>query len=156
MKMDIIEYTDNEVRKNLALLEIHLKQALFSNILFCEECINKHILILEGLAEEGLAACIDCDTEKFEALLQFLDIIKDQDYQKQGIEFAKQVRRLRKKFVPCTGENLGMKDRDDVKEKINDLIEDLHAAEDKVSQDRISYGIYLLNWVNRGRRCSDV
>lgn len=153
--MDIEEYTDNEIRKNLALLEIHLKQALFSDKLFCEECINKHILILEGLAEEGLTSCIDCNVEKFEILLNFLKEIKDKDYQKQGIEFAKQARRLRKNFVPCTGENLGMKDRDDIKEKINDLIEDLHAAKDKVSQDRISYGIYLLNWANRGRRCSD-
>ncbi len=153
--MDILEYTDNEVRKHLALLENHLKQAPFSDETFCEECINKHILILQGLAEEGLTACIDCGTEKFEVLLQFLDIIKDQDYKKQGIEFAKQIRRLRKNFVPCTGENLGMKDKDDIKEKINKLIEDLHAAEGKVSKDRIQYGIYLLNWVNRGRKCSD-
>ncbi len=151
--MDIEEYTDNEIRKNLALLETHLKQSPFSDKLFCEECINKHILILEGLAEEGLTACIDCGTEKYELLLKFLNQINNQDYKKQGIEFAKQTRRLRKKFIPCTGENLGMKDKDDVKEKINQLIEDLHAAEGKVSQDRIQYGIYLLNWVNRGRKC---
>jgi len=153
--MDKEEYTDNEIRKNLALLEIHLKQALFSNILFCEECINKHILILEGLAEEGLTACIDCGTEKFEGLLEFLNQIKDKDYQKQGIDFAKQVRRIRKKFVPCTGENLGMKDRDDVKEKIKELEEEKELSKDEVTKDRLDYGIYLLNWVNRGRRCSD-
>ncbi|GAH90922.1 unnamed protein product, partial [marine sediment metagenome] len=94
-------------------------QSPFSDKLFCEECINKHILILEGLAEEGLTACIDCDTEKYGGLLKFLEEIKDQDYQKEGVEFAQQTRRLRKKFVPCTGENLGMKDKDDVKEKIN-------------------------------------
>ena len=154
--MDIIEYTDKEIRKNLSLLEIHLKQSPFGDQLFCEECINKHILILTGLAEEGLTGCIDCDTEKYGGLLKFLEEIKDQDYQKEGVEFAKQVRRFRKKFVPCDNEDsMGMKDRDDVKEKINDLIKDLHAAKDKVSQDRIGYGIYLLNWVNRGRRCSD-
>lgn len=153
--MDIIEYTDEEIRKNLALLEIHLKQAPFSDTLFCEECINKHILILEGLAEEGLTVCIDCDEKKFRILLDFLKQIKDKDYQKEGIEFAKQVRRLRKNFVPCTGENVGMLDRDDIKKIINELTEDLHVAEDNVSQDRISYGIYLLQSVLRGRRCSD-
>lgn len=178
--MDIVEYTNNEIRKNLALLEIHLKQAPFDDKNFCEECINKHILILEGLAEEGLTSCVDCDVQKFELLLRFLNQIKEKkvedftkasdpilllkipkielnqiDYQKQGIELAKQIRRLRKKFVPCTGENLGMLDRDDIKEKINNLIEDLHAAKDKVSQDRISYGIYILNSVLRGRKCWD-
>ncbi len=155
--MDIVEYTDNEIRKNLALLEIHLKQSPFSEKLFCEECINKHILVLEGLAEEGLTACIDCDTKKYEGLFKFLDQIKDRDYQKQGIELAQQTRRLRKKFVPCDDEDSqGQKDRDDVKEKIKELEEEKELAKDKVSQDRLEYGIYLLNWANRGRRCSDV
>lgn len=153
--MDIVEYTDEEIRKNLALLEIHLKQSPFSDKLFCEECINKHILILDGLAEEGLTACIDCDETKFGALLKLLNEIKDEDYQKQGVEFAKQIRRIRKKFVPCTGENLGMKDRDDVKEKIKELEEDKELAKDDRTKDRLEYGIYLCNWYLRGRRCSD-
>ena len=153
--MDIVEYTENEIRKHLALLENHLKQAPFSDESFCEECINKHIILLEGLAEEGLTACIDCDVGKFGVLLEFLNQIKDKDYKKHGVEFAKQTRRLRKKFVPCTGENVGRKDRDDVKEKIKELEEEKKLATDKVSQDRLEYGIYLLNWVNRGRRCSE-
>ena len=154
--MDITEYTDNEIRKNLALLEIHLKQSPFSDKLFCEECINKHILVLEGLAEEGLTACIDCDTKKYEGLFEFLNQIKDKDYQKQGIELAQQTRRLRKKFVPCDDENsMGMKDRDDVKKRIEELEEEKELAKDQVTKDRLEYGIYLLNWVNRGRRCSD-
>jgi len=154
--MDITEYTDNEIRKNLALLEIHLKQSPFSDKLFCEECINKHILVLEGLAEEGLTACIDCDTKKYGGLFEFLNQIKDKDYQKQGIELAQQTRRLRKKFVPCNDENsMGMKDRDDVKKRIEELEEEKELAKDQVTKDRLEYGIYLLNWVNRGRRCSD-
>ena len=153
--MDIIEYTDEEIRKNLALLEIHLKQSPFSDKLFCEECINKHILILDGLAEEGLTACIDCDETKFGALLKLLNEIKDKDYQKQGVEFAKQIRRIRRNFVPCTGENLGMKDRDDVKEKIKELEEEKGLSKDQVTKDRLEYGIYLCNWYLRGRRCSD-
>jgi len=155
--MDIVEYTDNEIRKNLALLEIHLKQSPFSDKLFCEECINKHILILEGLAEEGLTACVGCDTKKYEGLFEFLNQIKDEDYQKQGIELAQQTRRLRKKFVPCNDESsMGMKDRDDVNEKIKELEEELKLSEDQATQDRLGYGIYLLNWMNRGRRCIDV
>ena len=153
--MDIIEYTNDEIRKNLALLEIHLKQAPFGDELFCEECCDKHILILEGLAEEGLTACIDCDTEKFGVLLKFLNQIRDQDYQKEGIEFAKQVRRLRKNFVPCTGENLGMKDRDDVKEKIKELEEEKELAKDIYLKDKLDYGIYLCKWYLRGRKCHD-
>jgi len=151
--MDIVEYAQDEVRKNLALLEIHLKQAPFSDELFCEECINKHILILEGLAEEGLTACIDCDTKKYELLLKFLNQIKD--YQKNGIDFAKQTRRLRKIFVPCDGEALGMKDRDDVYKKIKELEEELTLTKDQATQDRLGYGIYLLKWMIKGRKCSD-
>ncbi len=154
--MDIEEYTDNEIRKNLTLLEIHLKQAPYSDSLFCEECINKHILVLEGLAEEGLTACIDCDEKKYGSLLKFLDNIKDKDYQKLGIEFAKDARKFRKNFVPCTGDNVGMKDRDDVNQKIKELEEELKLAEDEPTKDRLNYGIYLLKWASKGRKCSDV
>ncbi len=154
--MDIAEYTDNEIRKNLALLEIHLKQAPFSDKLFCEECINKHILLLEGFVEEGITACIDCDVKKYEILLKFLNEIKDKDFQKNGVELAKQIRRLRKNFVPCDGENLGMKDRDDVNEKIKELEEEKELAKDNVSKDRLEYGIYLCKWYLRGRRCLDI
>ena len=94
--------------------------------------------------------------KKYENLLKFLEQIKDKDYQKLGIEFAKQVRRVRKNFVPCDGESVGMKDRDDIKEKIKELETERELAEDAPSQDRLDYGIYLLNWMLRGRRCSDV
>ena len=152
--MDIVEYTDNEIRKNLALLETHLKQAPFSDKLFCEECINKHILILEGLAEEGITSCLDCDPKKYGILLKFLEQIKEKDYQKNGVDFAKQTRRLRKNFIPC-GEEGGMKDRDDIKEKIKELGEERKLSTDSPSQNRLDYGVCLLQWVNRGRRCSD-
>ena len=156
--MDIVEYTNTEIRKNLALLENHLKQALFSDKLFCEECVNKHILIIEGLAEEGLTACDDCNTEKFGDLLKFLVDIKGKDYQKEGVELAKQIRKLRKNFVPCD-EEVGMKDRDDIKKKIEELKEEKELAKksgiDMSFQDKLTYGIYLLEWCMRGKRCSD-
>ena len=153
--MDISEYTDNEIRKNMALLEIHLKQAPFSDEFFCEECINKHILLLEGLSEEGLTACLDCDTKKYEMLLKFLNELKDKDYQKEGINLSKQTRRLRKIFVPCTGDNVGMKDRDDVKAKVIELDEERKVAEDQLTKERLSYGIYLCEWFIRGRKCNE-
>ena len=150
--MDIIKYTNDEIRKNLALLENHLKQAPFSDKLFCEECINKHLILIEGLAEEGMTACIDCDAKKYLGLLTFVNSFIGKDYQKDGIELAKQTRRVRKNFIPCDKE--GMKDSDDIKDKINELTEDLHASEGKVSQDRIQYGIYILQWCLRGKKCS--
>jgi len=154
--MDITQYTEDEVRKNLALLENHLKQAPFSDQNFCEECINKHILILEGLSEEGFTACLDCDTGKFEMVLKFINEIKDKNYQKQGIDFAKQARRLRKIFIPCEGDSVGMKDRDDVNEKIKELEEELKLSKDDPTKDRLSYAIYICNWFLHGRKCSDV
>jgi len=153
--MDIIEYTENEIRKNLALLEIHLKQAPFSDANFCEECINKHLLLLEGLAEEGMTACIDCDTKKYEMLITNINKLKDQDYQKEGVKSAQQIRRLRKIFVPCDGDNVGRKDRDDVNEKIKELNEELELALDAKTKERLSYGIYLCEWFNRGRKCDE-
>ncbi len=72
------------------------------------------------------------------------------------MEFAKQVRRIRKKFVPCDGENLGMKDKDDVNEKIKELEEEKELAKDERTKDRLEYGIYLCKWFNRGRKCSDI
>lgn len=153
--MDIVEYTENEIRKNLALIETHLKQAPFSDRQFCQECIQKHILILEGLCEEGLTACIDCDIKKFEIILKFLTEIKEKNFKIEGIELAKQVRKLRKNFIPCD-ENLGMKDRDDIKSKIQELEEEKKLALDNLTKERLEYGKYLLNWVIKGRKCSDV
>ncbi len=153
--MDITQYTENEIRKNLALLENHLKQAPFSDANFCDECINKHLLLLEGLAEEGLTACTDCDIKKYGLLLSNLEKLKDKDYQKDGVKFAQQTRRLRKVFVPCDGENVGMKDRDDVNAKIKELQEELNLAKDTKTKERLSYGIYLCEWFNRGRKCDE-
>jgi len=154
--MDIVEYTEEEIRKNLALLEVHLKQAPFNDRIFCEECINKHLILLVGLAEEGLTACNDCDPKKYELLIKFLDEIINKDYQKDGIELAKKVRTLRKNFVPCDGENVGMKDRDDVNKKIKELEEELKLSKDEPTKDRLGYAIYLCKWFLRGKHCSDI
>ena len=147
----IIEYTNYEIRKNLALLEIHLKQ--FQVKLYDCDCLEKHIMILEGLSEEGLTMCDDCGTEKFESLLKFLNLIKDKDYQKDGIKLAIEARKLRKKFVSCSEDNPGMKDRDDVKEKIKELKEEMKLSKDERTNDRLSSCIYLCEWFLKGRGC---
>ena len=153
--MDIVEYTHNEIKKNLALLETHLKQASFSDKDFCKECIEKHILILEGLAEEGITVCENCDIDNYKQLLFFLKCIKkDMDFQKDGLEMAKEIRKLRKSFIACD-EETGMKDREDIKKKIAELEQEKELAKDIISQDRLEYAKYILNWVLRGKRCSD-
>ena len=150
--MNIEEYTNTEIRKNLALLENHLKQAPFSDEAFCEECINKHILLLIGLAEEGITACDSCGPGKYEFLFEFLNRIRDRDYKKQGIEFAREARKLRKDFVPCD-EEIGMKSKDDINKKIKELEQEKELAEDIHLKDKLGYGIYLLQWMLRGRKC---
>jgi len=152
--MDIVEYTHNEIKKNLALLETHFKQAFInSNKDFCKECIEKHILILEGLAEEGIIACEDCDIKNYQALLLFLKSIDGRDIQIEGIKLAIEIRKLRKNFIACD-EDIGMKDRDDIKKKIAELEEEKSLAKDTVSQDRLEYAKYILNWIIRGKKCS--
>lgn len=151
--MDILEYTHNEIKKNLALLENHLKQALFSDKDFCKECIEKHLLILEGLAEEGITVCENCGLDNYKNLIEFLNFAKGMDFQKSGLDLAKMVRRIRKDFISCD-EETGMKDRDDIKKKIIELEAAKNLA-DNWTLERLGYGIYLLNWVLRGRRCSD-
>jgi len=150
--MDIIEYTNYEIRKNLALLEAHLKQSPFSDEAFCEECINKHILILEGLAEEGITACEDCDEKKYWLLFEFLNKIRDRDYKKQGIEFAREARKIRKEFVPCD-EETERRTKEEINEKIKELEEEKELAEDIHLKDKFGFGIYLLEWMLRGRKC---
>jgi len=152
--MDILEYTHNEIKKNLALLENHLKQALFSDKDFCKECIEKHLLILEGLAEEGITACEDCNEEKYKILIEFLNVTKEKDFQKSGLDLAKLCRRIRKNFVDCD-EETGIKDRDDIKNKIKELEKEKELAPNNLTRERLEYAVYILNWVLRGKRCSD-
>ncbi len=102
--MDIIRYTDNEIKKNFALLEQHLKQAPSGDESFCEDCINKHLMLLEGLAEEGMNA--GGDPEKYQKVYDFVNEIKDEDYQEHGIKFSSESRKIRKSLSNCPTCNL--------------------------------------------------
>jgi hypothetical protein len=72
MKDEHYDYTKDEIRKQLALLELHGKNNP------CPDCINKHLTTIEGLAEEGTLQTDD-ETER----LKFL-------------EMSEKVRKLRK------------------------------------------------------------
>jgi len=50
------EYTLEELGKQLALLENHFKQfGTLGDEAFCLDCLYKHLLTIEGLAEEGMS-----------------------------------------------------------------------------------------------------
>lgn len=152
--MDIIEYTDTEIKKHLALLENHLKQASFSDEFFCSECCDKHIILLIGLAEEGLTACTGCEIKKYQSLLNFLNQIKNKNYKEKGIEIATASRELRKIFVPC-GKQDRIRNKEEINKKIEELKEEKKLAPDIYLKDRLDYGIYLLEWMLRAGRCSE-
>ncbi len=101
--MDIIKYTDSELAKNFALLENHLKQAPSGDEDFCEDCINKHLLLIEGLAEEGMN--IE-NPEKYQKVYDFAKSARGQNYQKKGVELSKKAREIRKSLSVCSTCNL--------------------------------------------------
>jgi len=95
--MDIISYTDSEIAKNFALLESHLKQAQSGiDELFCRDCINKHLILLEGLSEEGMNA--GGNPKKYKKVYDFANTIKDEDYKSKGISFSGKARQIRKDY----------------------------------------------------------
>lgn len=50
---DVRHYTKEEIEKNLALIEVHAKQ-FEQDKLFCLDCLQKHLTIVQGLADEGV------------------------------------------------------------------------------------------------------
>jgi len=58
-----LQYTKDEIKKNLILLENHYKNNT------CPECIDKHLITIEGLAEEG-SLMVDDDAKR----LAFLNL----------------------------------------------------------------------------------
>ncbi len=95
--MDILIYTDSEIAKNFALLENHLKQAQSGiDEIFCRDCINKHLILLEGLAEEGMN--VGRDSKKYKKVYDFANTIKDEDYKSKGISFSDKARQIRKDY----------------------------------------------------------
>jgi len=97
--MDALKYTNEELEKQLNLLEIHLKQAPTSEEIFCSDCIRKHISTIEGLAEEGIG--FSNNPEKYVEIAEIAREIKTKDFKKGGVEIAKKVRQIRKSLSNC-------------------------------------------------------
>lgn len=101
-------YTVNELEKNLALAEIHAKQypgvaPLFGmpyTAWFCKDCLRKHFLIIEGLAEEGINFT-DNPTEKkfFSKVAELMRVFKTKVPkmdEKMALAMTDGVRKIRK------------------------------------------------------------
>lgn len=61
--MDALQYTKDELRKQWALLQTHASQYPSEDSGFCKECMDKHLLLIEGLSEEG-TSMTESDKEK--------------------------------------------------------------------------------------------
>lgn len=59
------DYTKDELRKNMVLFEAHMKNNT------CPDCVGKHLITIEGLAEEGMSMTPD-EQERLR-LLQIAD-----------------------------------------------------------------------------------
>jgi len=96
--MNALEYTNQELEKQLNLLENHLKQTSYDKD-FCAECIRKHTLTIEGLAEEGIG--FSHEPEKYAEMAQLSREIRDRDIG-DAIEVSRKVREIRKSLRSCS------------------------------------------------------
>ena len=97
--MDALKYTNEELEKQMNLLEIHLKQASSTDEAFCSDCIRKHLLTIEGLAEEGMG--FSDNPQKYSEIVNVIKEMKTKDPRKEGVEMAKKIRSIRKSLSNC-------------------------------------------------------
>lgn len=73
---DAYTYTTREIEKNLALAEVHAKQ-FSTDPFFCLDCLRKHFILIEGLADEGINFT-DSSSEKikFQRISQTMKIFQ--------------------------------------------------------------------------------
>ena len=87
-----------EIAKNLLLVEDHLQH----RHKFCPDCLRKHLLCIEALAEEAttldaeIAASFECEGLAELARLWLSNLADGRD----PLEIAQQVRKVRKELVP--------------------------------------------------------
>jgi hypothetical protein len=73
---DAYAYTSNELEKNLALAEVHAKQ-FGEDPYFCKDCLRKHFIVIEGLADEGINFTDDNSEKiKFQKISQIMSNFK--------------------------------------------------------------------------------
>jgi len=97
-----LEYTRREVKKELVLLEKHLKQAPAVEREFCIDCVEKHTEGLEGLCEEGvLFTPEEKEKELYIKCMKEAREIHEKaktSSESELVEMAGKVRELRKQF----------------------------------------------------------
>jgi len=88
MKDQHYNYTKDQIKKHLILLEDHLK----SNP--CSDCIQKHISAIEGYAEEGTLQT-DSETEKMQ-FLQLAEKARELRKSLDSLKIAELTKKLQK------------------------------------------------------------
>ena len=98
---DPLQYTKDEIIKNLILTETHLKQATTGvDEQFCAECLDKHFYNLEGLGEEGISFTQDKkEIDIFSEVATTSKKFRGQDYKKYGVKYAQKIRNIRKSLT---------------------------------------------------------
>ncbi len=98
---DPLQYTKDEIIKNLILTETHLKQAVTGlDEQFCSECLDKHFYNLEALGDEGIGFTQDKnEINLFSEVAKTAKKFRGQDYKKHGTELAQKVREIRKSLT---------------------------------------------------------
>lgn len=110
-RMDVHDPLFNlrEIAKNLILVEDHLSHSYKH----CPDCIRKHLLCIEGLAEE--ATCLDT-TGKYTVGLEGLAEIARKWLEEftdgiASLELARNIRSIRKSLIPLSFDPRGMSER---------------------------------------------
>ena len=108
MMQDPLRYTEQELVKELVLLEKHLKQSPYMDEDFCIDCIEKHVVAIEGLSEEGIGFADDKEKEKM-----FIKIANETNRLKKEIkinpdfvDLSRRVREIRKDLNNCSTCNI--------------------------------------------------
>ncbi len=101
---DPLQYTKDEIIKNLILTETHLKQATTGvDEQFCAECLDKHFYNLEALGDEGMGFTQNKkEIDIFSEVATTAKNFRGKDYKKHGVEYARKVRNLRKSLNTCS------------------------------------------------------
>lgn len=84
-----LDYTVRETAKHLALLQNHYTDYR------CQNCISKHLLVIEGLAEEGLPMVKDpLEKQKFQEVKAWVKQAQGRDDWDNLVEESRQARLL--------------------------------------------------------------
>lgn len=94
------DYTQDELLKQVNLLEIHLKQSKIDPD-FCNDCVNKHLFSIRGLIDEQEGfANNENERENLEEMGEFFtELQKKKDFKENGPDYANEVRKYRKMLI---------------------------------------------------------